>query len=416
MSGTLNKEIKFHRLMNQRRVAYSLLQRLQTLLEPGSNFIRELNLLFKSQGKFGSRDRRLYRELIYTYLRYQTWLDPIRFDETAFLDAIIILANPTPEASTLYPTLSSPTANLQAPKDRHRLIGKSDNDLIELIPSWFQSHLSETLDSESAKTLFSRPPLWLRIQRGDPKAIIEQLRQASPNQANPPTAIWGVPDALLCPPGLPLSNVPAYQNGEIEIQDISSQLLLQLVHPQPEGSWLDACAGAGGKTLQLAKMIGSNGCVTAYDPRSKALDELERRSRRARLKNISLLRSKPDRGSYDGVLVDAPCSGSGTWRRHPFLMRQTREKDIFQHSEAQSSILHFYSERVAPGGILVYCTCSLSSYENKNVVKKFLETHSSFEPAPLAKNFDLEEIGNGITISPAHLDGDGLYIATFRRS
>jgi 16S rRNA (cytosine967-C5)-methyltransferase len=111
---------------------------------------------------------------------------------------------------------------------------------------------------------------------------------------------------------------------------------------------------------------------------------------------------------------------------------QACEKELCRRSRKIENIVRFckkealgrhwrtaeknYSERVAPGGILVYCTCSLSSYENKNVVKKFLETHSSFEPAPLAKNFDLEEIGNGITISPAHLDGDGLYIATFRRS
>ena len=97
-------------------------------------------------------------------------------------------------------------------------------------------------------------------------------------------------------------------------------------------------------------------------------------------------------------------------------MLQTREKDIFQRSEAQSHILHFYSERVAPGGTLVYCTCSLSRYENEIVAEKFLETHPTFEPAPLAKNFDLEEKHRGITILPAHLNGDGLYIATFRRN
>lgn len=415
MSGTLNKEIHTYRLMNQRRIAFSLLQRLGTLLEPGILFIRELNQLFKSQGKFGSRDRRLYRELIYTYLRYQPWLDLIRSDETAFLDGLITLANPTREIASLYPTLSAPPGDLYAPKDRHRLFGKSDGDLLELLPSWFQSHLSQSLDPDNARALFSRPPLWLRIQRGNPDTIIEQLRKVSSEQADPPQAIWGVPDALRCPPDLPLAKVPAYENGEIEIQDISSQLLLQLIHPQPQGSWLDACAGAGGKTLQLAKMLGANGRVTAYDPRHKALDELAIRSRRARLKNISLLRSRPSEDEYAGVLVDAPCSGSGTWRRHPYLMRQLRENDVFQRSETQSRILDFYSKRVAPNGILVYCTCSLSRFENEIVAEKFLETHPSFEALPLAKNFDLEEKQRGITIQPAHLDGDGLYIATFQR-
>ena len=97
---SLNKEAKIHRLLNQRRIAYSLIERARTLLVPGKNFSRELHELFRSQGKFGSKDRRLYRELIYTYLRYQPWLLPFYTEQERFMDSLIALASkpilPTP--------------------------------------------------------------------------------------------------------------------------------------------------------------------------------------------------------------------------------------------------------------------------------------------------------------------------------
>ncbi len=415
MSGPLNKEAKTHRLMNQRRIAFSLIERIQTLLASGIVFNRELNQLFRSQGRFGSRDRRLYRELIFAYLRYKPWLDPMREDQERFFDNLLALANPTPEIVSLYPTLGRKPIPHTKSEDRHHLIGKTDDDLETLLSSWFQSHLTQPLDLENRKALFSRPPLWLRVQHGDPDQIVQQLRRAAPPSTRPPQAIWGVPDAIRCPADLPLSKVPAYEAGQIEVQDISSQLLLQLVHPQPEGRWLDACAGAGGKTLQLAKMLGARGKVVAYDPRSDALDDLEKRSRRAGLKNIEITREKPEHGSFDGVLVDAPCSGSGTWRRHPFLMRQIREKDVLKRSQIQKTLLDFYANRVSAGGTLAYVTCSLSRIENELVASHFLETRKDFEHAPLAKNFDLEETALGITIHPAQFNGDGLYIATFKR-
>ena len=416
MSGAVNKEITLHRLMNQRRVANALLKRVESALEPGLAFNRSLNRLFKEQGKFGSRDRRLYRELIYTYLRYRPWLEPLREDETAFMDTLIVLASPTSETSALYPTLRALPPNLATEAHRHRLIGKSDDALRELLPEWFESHLSDKLDAANARLLFQRPPLWLRIQKGDPDGIVEQLRRESPNaQADRIQATWGAPDALRCPPDFPVATSSVYVEGAVEIQDISSQLLLHLIHPHPQGHWLDACAGAGGKSLQLASMLGSQGQVSAYDPRRKALEELRTRQRRSGLSNIATLESPPTSDRFDGVLVDAPCSGSGTWRRHPYLMRQLREQDVFERAKAQRNILDCYSRNVAPGGMLAYCTCSLSRFENEEIAEDFLNNHPQFEYAPLATDFGLSDSGHGITIMPASHNGDGLYIATFKR-
>lgn len=416
MCGAVNKEITLHRLMNQRRVAYSLIKRISRLLEPGVVFSRALNQLFREQGKFGSRDRRLYRELTYAYLRYQPWLDPLAEKESAFMDSLVLLASPTKETRSLYPTLPSHPPNLHDETHRHRLIGKSDRDLRDALPEWFESALSQALDDNNALSLFARPPLWLRIQQGDPDSIVNRLcEKGGATKANDIHPVWGVPGALHCPADFQVAQTKSYAEGAIEIQDISSQLLLQLIHPKPKGHWLDACAGAGGKSLQLAKMLGSNGHVSAYDPRRKALEELRMRQKRARLTNIETLESPPTRQRFDGVLVDAPCSGSGTWRRHPYLMRQIRESDIPERARVQREILTGYATNVVSGGTLAYCTCSLFRSENEEIVERFLQAHPQFDYAPLATDFGFSDSGRGITIFPASYDGDGLFIATFRR-
>jgi len=409
----LNQEARMHRLFNQRRIALSLVERSQTLLAPGIPFNSELAAFFKTQGKFGSSDRRLYRELIFTYLRYKPWVDEIEDDREAQIDIIIRLAAPTKEVLTLYPTLKDEAPPQDQFENRHRIIDKTDEDLIELIPDWILSHYTQKPSLEDIARIFKRSPLWIRIQKGDSFSIIDQLQHAAENVEI--EHFHRAPNAIKAPTNLPLLDLPVYQNGDIEVQDISSQLLLQLLDPTPTGNWLDACAGAGGKSLQLAQILANDGKVIAYDARQSALRELAKRVERSGFKNIEIRNSHPTSETFDGVLVDAPCSGSGTWRRHPFLMRQTREQDVMNHSERQQTLLAHYSKLVGSEGRLVYCTCSLSRYENEYVAEKFLETHPGFESETLAQRFDLKSESTGITIHPNDFDGDGLYIASFKR-
>ncbi len=411
----LNKEARIHRMLNQRRIAFSLIERIQTLLAPRCPFNRELAQLFREQGKFGAKDRRLYRELIFTYLRYQPWLDRIRSDEIEFVNTLIILASPIAEVRDLYPTLGDNAPEDSEFSNRHRLIGKSDDDIQELLPAWFLPHFNARPDIRELLVFFQRAPLWLRIQKGDPSEILDEIESLSAGKDNSATLSLDVPNALQAPTGLPLANLDAYQSGKVEVQDISSQILLQLLDPEPAGKWLDACAGAGGKTLQLAKMLGNYGHVVAYDSRQNALKELEARQKRAGLSNIKISPNRPSQRDFDGVLIDAPCSGSGTWRRHPFLMRQLLEKDVMDFAEKQISVMEYYANRVNDGGRLVYATCSLSRFENEHVVETFLDGHSEFEHDPLGERFGLKDHGRGITIYPALFNGDGLYIAALRK-
>src|SRR5690606_24311931 len=154
------------------------------------------------------------------------------------------------------------------------------------------------------------------------------------------------------------------------IQDLGSQLVLATLAEAPAGHWLDACAGAGGKTLQLARLLGPAGRVTAHDIRAGALAELKTRARRAGLDTIVTTTTLPA-AAFDGVLVDAPCTGSGTWRRTPRLKWTTAPEDVARAARLQAELLARFSRLVRPGGRLVYATCSLCRSENEAVVAGF---------------------------------------------
>ena len=182
-------------------------------------------------------------------------------------------------------------------------------------------------------------------------------------------------------------------------------------------SWLDACAGAGGKTLQLARLVGPNGHIDAIDPRSAALAELTLRANRARLSQITVRQHPPAPDAcYDGVLVDAPCSGTGTWRRFPQLKWSSTETDITTAAQRQREILARYANHVRPDGLLVYATCSLSHVENEDVITDFLAAHPEFTATPFANTFGACTTKTGLTILPSLHNTDGYFVSALRRS
>lgn len=412
----INREAQMHRLYNQRRIALSLIQQSRSLLAPRTAFASQLNALIKKQGRFGSSDRRLYRELVYTYVRFKPWIEECGDNHEQLMDRVILLASPSKEMRTLYSTLGDRFDANERERWRYRLIGKSQADLKALLPDWFVSHIDSRLEPDEAACLFTRPPLWLRIQNGMMADHLEACNSVVRQGVGQCVAHPLVTDCIQAPSDLALANFEPYQSGAIEVQDISSQVLLNLIEPKPHGSWFDACAGAGGKTLQLAPMLGPEGRVTAYDPRQSALEELQNRVKRARLENVDVSQVPPEGSQFDGVLVDAPCSSSGTWRRHPFLMWQIDEDQVMGYPATQLELLKRYSHSVAPGGLLLYSTCSLSRYENEHVVDAFLAQGGGvFETLPLAERFGLKSNAQGITVFPWDLDGDGLFVAAMRR-
>jgi 16S rRNA (cytosine967-C5)-methyltransferase len=188
--------------------------------------------------------------------------------------------------------------------------------------------------------------------------------------------------------------LPAFREGLFEVQDEGSQLLGMLVDPPPTRV-VDACAGAGGKTLQLSAEMKNRGELFALDVEGGRLDELKRRARRAGVHNArartialdeaALAQLEDLRGRADRVLVDAPCSGSGTLRRKPDARYRFTPALVAEHVARQRALLARFSELVKPGGQLVYGTCSVLREENEAVVEDFLAHHPDFSLKPAAE-------------------------------
>jgi 16S rRNA (cytosine967-C5)-methyltransferase len=349
--------------------------------------------------RLGSRDRRLYRELIYATLRYLPWIAPlIDSDPDAAAGRAAWLAGDSPAVQPFRAEVAGNLPECPAGADEKACILSADADALS--PSWFRGECPGAFSPPLREALLSRAPLWLRMQTDDPGAVLQEFDALG----------WKWRQSDLCagcvqlPHGADVAKTTAYLTGRVEIQDIGSQLVLASTGVEPGGRWLDACAGAGGKTLQLAGLLGEGGLVTARDTRRSALDELTARATRAGLGGRIKTGDPLDPpGGYDAVLVDAPCTGSGTWRRAPHLKWVTRPWAVRAAAALQLRLLRENAPRVRKGGRLIYATCSLCRTENEAVAAAFLHGVPGFEP----------ELP-GRTLLPQSHDGDGFFVASFR--
>lgn len=381
-------------LANQRTIFLGLLAALRPHWRSDRALATRIEQFLRSDRRFGSRDRRLYRELAYTALRILPWIETATEDETVGLAAWF--AAETPATSAFRTRYATPPGDECDPDD--------------LLPAWLRGECPEAFTAPHRDALLSRAPLWIRLQDDDHDNVIGSLIESG----LPPPEPSILPDAWRLPADAAVAATSAYAEGRLEIQDLGSQLLLACAAPAPGGRWLDACAGAGGKTLQLARLLGPWGNVTAHDIRAQALEELRARAARARLANVKISR-RPE-GTFDGVLVDAPCSGSGTWRRSPHLKWTTSPADLKAFAETQLGLLRRYGNHVASGGRLLYATCSLCRTENEAVADRFLAAEPAFSAETLPETRGLAPRSPGLAVLPGSHDTDGFYVATFRKS
>ncbi len=406
---------------NQRRTAFFVIDELATRLTPGRPFMVDLRNLLAARRGFGARDRRIYRDLVFTWLRHRAWFDAVRErDQRRAMDVLVALAPDSPELASLQLALGLPGGLSRKPWPELRagleaLAPGSSFLLRDLLPSWFESHCPALFEDAEVLCQIRRPPLWLRAQRGTAAETVHALATAGVAA----TIADSIPGAVRVTGHVDLEAHPVVAEGRAEIQDIGSQALLAMAGPAPGTTWLDLCAGGGGKTLQLAGMIGPAGRVTAHDIRRDALMETRRRMHRAGLKNIhpEPVLPEPGMARFDGVLVDAPCSASGTWRRHPFLRHQLTAAVINRHAREQLDLLARATNYLRPGGRLLYATCSLSRRENDDIVARFLTAFREFTVEPPAWNPGLPAAPSGtVTIQPSALDGDGYFLACLRHA
>jgi 16S rRNA (cytosine967-C5)-methyltransferase len=220
----------------------------------------------------------------------------------------------------------------------------------------------------------------------------------------------------------------AFADGLFEVMDEGSQLVAEAVAPPPQGRVVDACAGAGGKTLALAAIMGNRGRLLALDVNGKKLEELRRRARRAGLSAVAArpvedgkLPAEARLGAWDRVLVDAPCSGLGTLRRNPEARWRLDPQTIDRFPAQQVALLVTYAPLVAPGGRLIYATCSVLRSENEQVIERFCAERPEFTAMSLKEIWGAERAvplggGNVLRLSPHQHDTDGFFAAVLRRA
>lgn len=244
------------------------------------------------------------------------------------------------------------------------------------------SHWTEEALREFVAQQQSRPPMWLRLNHPQKReAVLAEL------SVDYDVDYEGDALAVIGPRGI--YDLKCWQDGDIEIQDYASQQVGRAIAPKPGETVWDACSGGGGKALQLAALMGGRGAVHASDIRVKVLDEVSRRAKRAQLHNVRtfvwqgdapppLPRETEKRGGFDAVLVDAPCTSSGTWRRNPDARYRYADISDGKLVALQEQLLVSASPVVRPAGRLVYSTCSFRIEENEDIVARFLAEHPEF--------------------------------------
>ncbi len=296
------------------------------------------------------------------------------------------------------------------------------------VPDWVLPHLQarfgDRLRPEMDAAL-DPAPLDLRVnllkttREGAQAALLAEGLEAAPTPLSP----WG----LRIDGRRAVTSGPAFQSGLVEIQDEGSQLVAALVGAGPEMRVVDWCAGAGGKTLALAMLMANRGQLIACDVSAPRLEGATRRLRRAGVSNTERHLVAPGdkwakrrAGSFDRVLVDAPCTGTGTWRRNPDARLRLRELDLEELRPKQAGILDDAARLVRVGGRLVYATCSLLIEENEAQIDGFLSRHDGFRGVPLAAAWPLQapapSEGPYLSLTPLRHGTDGFFAAVLERT
>lgn len=305
------------------------------------------------------------------------------------------------------------------------------------LPDWLAPAMQQAFGTrwvDEAAALASRPPLDIRVNRlkADRDKVAKALARHRPEETPfSPNGLRFHPTAAdRRHPNV--QSEPAFQKGWFEVQDEGSQLAAMMMGVTPGEQVLDLCAGGGGKTLALAAAMANKGQLHATDADRHRLAPIFDRLKRAGTRNVQVHPAGSDLGELNGrmdrVLIDAPCTGSGTWRRHPETKWKLTEKALTERCAEQAALLRQAASFVKPGGLLVYVTCSVLPEENEAQIAAFV-AEAPFAPVPadeLAAALDREEAealltaalptGHGLQLTPLRTGTDGFFIAGMRRA
>lgn len=278
------------------------------------------------------------------------------------------------------------------------------------VPSWISSHIE--LNSDWLRSLQQPPVLWLRSPRRWTEEVGQVLWDVQPG---PLPGSWSYSG------GENLLRSELFHAGKFEIQDLASQGVGWICRPSPGETWWDACAGEGGKLMHLSELMANRGLLWASDRALWRLQRLRRRAARAGVHNYRVVEWKGDgpapmRTDFDGVLVDAPCSGVGTWQRNPHARWTLEPRDIEELAALQLNLLRLASRRVKPGGRLIYAVCTLTHAETEGVADAFSRDNGEFEPWPEPCPFKFSP--NPMSrhcFPPQRTRGNGMFVAIWKK-
>ena len=336
-------------------------------------------------GRLGGRERRDISRAVFAALRWREWLNPRDSLQRQTAAALELQArfNADPRAI------------------------KAEALAARAVPPWLRDEME--VPADFVRQLQREPVLWLRARPGSSTRLARELGDCRTSDR--------APDALRYAGTQDLFLTPAFHRGAFEIQDLSSQLVGLACAPRAGETWWDVCAGEGGKLLHLSDLMQNKGLLWATDRNARRLATLRRRAARAGVFNFRVAAwddgpRLPTKTKFDGILLDAPCSGIGTWQRNPHARWTTSPADIAELAVTQRALLEHIVPALRPGGRLIYAVCTLTRRETTELANAFGAAHPELEPTPL---FGLPEGPASVTLWPQELEANGMFLAAWRR-
>ncbi len=331
--------------------------------------------------RLGPREKRAISRAVFAYFRWLQWLDP----KASFQKRL-------EHSAALQERFSADEKSI-----------KTEALAAMAVPAWLRDEME--LPADYLRQLQREPTLWIRARPGHAHKLAKELGDCEMTTR--------APDALRYNGAQDLFLTPAFHNGEFEIQDLASQLVGHACAPLPGHTWWDACAGEGGKLLHLADLMSNKGVIWASDRSERRLGVLKRRAARAEIFNYRTVlwdgsAKLPTKTKFDGILVDAPCSGVGTWQRNPHARWSTTPNDVRELAATQLGLLNHVAGSLKPDGRLIYSVCTLTRTETAGVADAFTAAHPELAREPLLGT------ESQLTLWPHELSANGMFIAAWR--
>jgi 16S rRNA (cytosine967-C5)-methyltransferase len=376
---------------------------LEAIFEQGQYADKVIERTLKSNPKWGAKDRSFIAETTYEMVRWWrlvNFLSPSKDPWDLFGTYWLMQGNELPSWDEF--------ARLQPEKIKSKYDSITDPGLLESIPAWLQTLGSQELGEKweaEIHALNEEAEVVLRVNTL--KTTRERLKNLLEADGIRSYLVKGYPDALVLEERQNVFRHPSFKEGLFEVQDASSQLVAAALQVAPGMRVIDACAGAGGKSLHLAALMGNKGKVISMDVEEWKLQQAKLRARR---NGVSIFEPKIIEGSKtikrlkesaDRLLLDVPCSGLGVLRRNPDTKWKLSAESIAKVQSTQQEILQSYPSMLKKGGQLVYATCSVLPSENEEQIKKFLASEAG-------KDFELIEDRKVLAQESGF---DGFYIA-----